>query len=80
MNRDELIEDLEAQFVAKDFKYRINEELTVPTKDDLSKVLEDMKRLLEPEPDGAQISVGRLIMKKADGHHDVYLFIGEYNG
>jgi hypothetical protein len=79
MIHDELIEDLVSQFEAKDFRYRINDELVVPTKDDLSRILADMKSLLGPEPDGAQISVGRLIMKKADGHHDVYLFIGEYN-
>lgn len=79
MSNVDLLEDLEKQFKDRDFKYRVNGELVVPDKDDLTKILAELLRLIKDEPDGAQVSLGRLIMKKQDGHNDVFLFLGEYN-
>lgn len=79
MSNVNLLEDLEEQFKVRDFKYRVNGELITPNKDDLSKILAELRRLLENEPDGTQVSLGRLIMKKQSDHNDVFLFLGEYN-
>lgn len=50
----------------------------VPSETDVEDALDEAARILYNETDGAQLEVGRLIIKKKPTGHDVYVYVGEY--
>lgn len=74
-----LADSLAIEFAVRDWHWKVGGELVIPSARDISKVLTSMADMLESEPDETQVLVGRLIMRKSDGHNDVYLFYGDYN-
>lgn len=72
-----LEEELESMFLVKDYRWRINGSLVYPTATDIRETIDRAVKELYDEPEGTQLEVGRLIIKKADGHYDVYAMIGE---
>lgn len=57
-----------------------DDELLFPSEDDIETVLENTKAVLDRQPGEAQIEVGGLIVKKSDGHYDIYVHVGEIDG
>lgn len=49
----------------------------IPNQDEIDKTIAAAKGMLAAEPDGAQVEVGRLIVKKAGTNLDVYLHVLE---
>lgn len=50
----------------------------VPTEEDIEAALDEAARLLYNESVGAQLEIGRLIIKKKHRGHDVYIYAGPY--
>lgn len=74
-----IAESLATEFAVKGWHWKVGGELVIPSEDDVARVLTSMAGMLESEPNETQVLIGRLIMRKSDGHNDVYLFYGEYN-
>jgi hypothetical protein len=83
-------EELESFFLVHDYQWRIDGVLRYPTADDLRATIDRAVTTMYDEPEGTQLEVGRLIVKKSDdnGHiivkkHDsgfgVYVLVGEIN-
>ena len=71
-----IAEELEAHFVLKDYKWRIDGELQTPSVEDIEKALERVKELIA---EGGSIEVGRLIVQKPlpeVDNYDVYVYVG----
>lgn len=49
-----------------------------PSETDVEDALDEAARILYNENVGAQLEVGRLIIKKKHTGHDVYMYVGEY--
>lgn len=75
-----LAEGLFRKFTERGWKYKIGGNLETPTVSDLEKVLSDMFKMLEDEPEETQVVLGRMIMRKTSSSYDVYVFEGEYDG
>lgn len=74
----ELALSLETVFVLKDYEWKIGEDKHVPTADDILKVLEGAKKILDSHNDDeVQLEVGRLLFKKRAGVIDVFVTYGE---
>lgn len=68
---------IQFQFVLSSHMWRIDGELVLPTEEQLKEVIDRCVVRLYAEPEGAQIEVGHLIVKKrAGGLHDVFLHYG----
>lgn len=70
-------EELESLFLVKGYHWNIGGNLIIPNAEDIRVTIDRAKEELYDEPDGTQLQVGRLIIKKQDGHYDVYVMIGE---
>jgi hypothetical protein len=67
-------------FEKNDWHWRIkgHPEGVVPGEEDIEQALDEAARLLYNEDVGAQLEVGRLIIKKKHHGFDVYCFVGPY--
>jgi hypothetical protein len=70
-------EELESLFLVKGYHWNIGGNLIIPNADDIRMLIDKAKAELSDEPDNTQLQVGRLIIKKQNGHYDVYVMIGE---
>lgn len=71
---------LAEEFQKNDYKWAFSTGLKIPTAEDIDKTLDVMREhLLESEED-TQIELGRLIMRKREGHYDVFMYMGETDG
>lgn len=61
----------------KGYTWNFSTGAKTPTTDDIEKTLGKIVEALETEPDQAQVQIGRMIVKKDNGHLDVYVHIGE---
>lgn len=60
-------------FKEKQYKWRINDRLKVPSEADMLDTLEGIRSRLENEPVGTWLETGRLIVLKEDKTYDVYV-------
>ena len=74
-----MIERLQKLFSEYNYQWNISGELKVPTQDDIKLTLDRTVERLYTEPTGTQLEVGRLIVRKMDEGHEVYLHMGDYN-
>jgi hypothetical protein len=51
----------------------------VPSEDEIERALDEAARMLYNEQVGAQLEVGRLIIKKKAKGHDVYIYVGPFD-
>lgn len=73
-----LAEDIQAVFVAKGYLWKMGEDRHIPTVEDIQKVMDHAKTILDAEPDEElQLEVGRLLFKKRDNTIDVFVMYGE---
>lgn len=61
------------------FRWKINGELEHPTEADIKLTVERAVDMLDKEPVGASLEVGRLLVRKSPSNYDVYIMIGEVN-
>lgn len=66
------------KFFVNGWTWRVGGELIVPSEDDIAKTLDRMKEVLYTEPDGTQMELGRLIMRKDAEGYEVYVYLGDY--
>jgi hypothetical protein len=69
--------EIESLFIAKGYQWMIGGKRVFPTTEDIRSTIDRAVDELYDEPDGTQIEVGRLIIKKRDGHFDLFVMIGE---
>jgi hypothetical protein len=73
-----LSNQLELVFKARGYKWQVSGELISPTVEDIDRVLDHIKEtLVEQEGKDVQLETGRLLVKKNDGHLDLYVYWGE---
>jgi len=70
--------ELADTFKSHGWTWKVGPLHVVPDEDDLLAVLDEAAKALYNEPVGAQLEVGRLIIKKKHRGHDVYVFAGPY--
>lgn len=71
--------DIVETFVKNDWKWKMKGgRHETPSEDDVLAALDEAARLLYSEPVDTQIVMGRLIIRKKEIGHDVYLFAGPY--
>lgn len=74
-----LISELANHFEKNEWVWRLKQnKVRVPDEWDLEQALDEAARMLYDEPVGAQLEVGRLIIRKTHSGHDVYGFFGTY--
>lgn len=71
------------QIVAEIFErighvWMLDSGLTVPTEDDVHRMLDAAAKALYDSPIGTQFQTGGLVIEKAPTGHDVYVFVGNY--
>jgi hypothetical protein len=77
------MELIEAGMIAIDFEdndwtWTFKDGPRVPTAEEILDCVDRMRTtLVESDEDELQIEVGRLLMKKADGHYDLYVYHSE---
>jgi len=73
-----LAQDIAEIFWLKDYRWNFDGVLKTPTPEDISGAIDKAVRMLYAEPDGTQLEVGRLIIKKRSRDlHDVFVHIGQ---
>lgn len=72
-----LEDELESIFIVHDYRWKIDGVLRYPTAEEIRQTIDKAVERLHNEDDEAQLEVGRLIIKKKQGHYDVYTMIGE---
>lgn len=72
-------EELESFFLVHDYQWRIDGVLRYPTADEIRQTIDRAVTNMYDEPEGTQIEVGRLIVKKHDSGFGVYVLVGEIN-
>jgi hypothetical protein len=73
----EIESELESLFLVHDYRWKIDGVLRYPTSEEIRQTIDRAVEELYHEQDGTQLEVGRLIIKKSQGHYDVYAMIGE---
>lgn len=74
----ELSKQLALLYKARNYEWSVSGEKHVPTDEDMDKMLDHIKARLDEQPgDAVQLEVGRLIVRREDGHLDVYVHFGE---
>jgi hypothetical protein len=77
-NKVTLPEILNSIFKANKLEWKRSDgTMFTPTTGDFAGALDKVKSVLYGEEDGTQMEFGRLIVKKDEGHIDVYCRIGE---
>jgi hypothetical protein len=67
-------------FAARGYTWKFDEAHKVPTEEDMDQMLAHIKDTLDKNPgDGVQLEIGRLIVRRDEGHLDVYVYFGELN-
>ena len=75
-----LEDELAKTFSEKGWTWHLKgDRVVVPSADDIEAALDEAARLLYNEEVGAQLEVGRLIIKKLHRGHDVYVYVGQYD-
>lgn len=72
-------EELETLFMVKDYQWKIDGALRFPNADEIRQTIEKAMAELSDEPNGTQIEVGRLIIKKHSEGYAIYTLVGEVN-
>jgi hypothetical protein len=73
----EIESEIESLFLVHDYRWKIDGVLRYPTSEEIRQTIDRAVEELYHEQDGTQLEVGRLIIKKSQGHYDVYAMIGE---
>lgn len=74
-----MIRDLAQWFLDHEFFWSLkNGVQRIPDEDDIQAALDEAARVLYDEPVGTQLEVGRLIVRKSERSHDVYVHAGTY--
>jgi len=73
----EMIQLIQRIFKELDHKWLFKDGRRLPTEDEFKTTLDTTRAALVESEDQTQISVGRLIVKKDQGHYDVYVHVGE---
>ena len=74
MKLESVAEEIHSAFTGKNHYWLFNEDLRVPTVEEVSNVL---KRMLDALHDGEQISSGGIILESNGVHLDCYVYVGE---
>jgi len=69
---------LAAHFKHMGWHWKLKKGTMVPDEEDFLEVLDEAAKTLYNEPVGAELHVGRLIIKKKHRGFDVYVFVGPY--
>jgi hypothetical protein len=69
--------DLASIFQQAGYEWTFTDGTRIPNAEEIEKTIKGAAGLLAPEPENAQIEVGRLIIKKREGFIDVFLHVGE---
>jgi hypothetical protein len=73
----DIADDLAAEFLRLDYRWKIGGTLVTPTAEDIRQTLDRAKQALYTEPVPSQMEVGRLIVRHwKQNNFDVYLQIG----
>jgi len=70
--------ELAKRFKENGWTWNFNQGPVVPTEEDIQAVLDEAAVRLYNEPVGAQLEIGRLVIKKKTIGHDVYVYVGPY--
>lgn len=76
MEYKSLARELETIFRRRQWKWKVDGELIVPTRDDILETLELMHARLADEPSGTWLELGHMILIKTNGLMDVYMHHG----
>ena len=72
-----MIEQILSVFEKNGYTWKFSDGVRAPNEEDLTKTLETMKDALAEAEENTQVELGRLIVKKSEGHYDVYVYVGE---
>lgn len=81
MELEGLAKNIHDIFLLKQYKWKIDGELVVPTYEDVFDTIEEVLKAMRFNPDGARFEVGRLIFQKTSDMVDIYVLQGtiQYN-
>jgi hypothetical protein len=71
------VQGIQFHFMMNNLRWRIDGELVIPTEEQLQEVIDKAVERLYAEPDGAQLEVGHLIVKRRNQDlYDVFVRYG----
>lgn len=72
-----LVDDLYKYFTEHYYEWKIDSVYRTPTKDELARLLTAMYTDVRDSVGSISVESGRLLVKRTDGHVDVYVHVGE---
>ncbi len=81
MEFEGLAKDIHDIFQLKQYRWKIDGELVVPTFEDIFDTIEEVLKVMQFNSDGTRFEVGRLIFQKTGDMVDIYVLQGtiQYN-
>ena len=72
-----MLEDIYWIFKSRDYRWNFSDGSRVPSLEELTDAVDRLKTALLESEDKTQVASGRLIVKKDEGHYDIYVHMGE---
>lgn len=73
-----IAEQIQKTFEDNLWEWNFSTGYRIPSVEDVEGVLDEAAKVLYDEPVGAQLEIGRLIIRKLAIGHDVYIYSGQY--
>ena len=77
MSRESCVSGILYEFYTQNTRWKVDGKFVEPTEDDIGKVLDRLAEAVYDGEENTQAQTGGILVKKQDGHVDVYLHLGE---